>query len=292
MGRFCLRYQFMDVQIGDGDFVAGRVPDCDLVLDDVLVSRRHARFRVDDEQLQVEDLESRNGLLVNGQQVRGTVQLKPGDVVGIGAQQLLVKESPVGNRSNMMSGTREFHVCGRCNRVLQPGSKCSACDEAAQTHDEAVPLASQAGGVDTTGGRAPLTALASIADKALSLGRAQEAERIVRSMFGALLATREQRVPEADDILVACQCALRLAEITRKGEWLDYPLDLYGAIEMVVPAEMIDELYRVSGRLRYNNPTKTREYIGWLRTHADRLAPSERFSLSRLEGLERMLGSH
>ncbi len=56
----------------------GRSRDCDIVLDDVGISRRHAEIRPGPDGWTVEDLGSTNGVLVNGLRVRGAQLLQPG----------------------------------------------------------------------------------------------------------------------------------------------------------------------------------------------------------------------
>jgi anti-anti-sigma factor len=69
---------------GTRPVVAGRSPDCDLVLDVTTVSRRHATFSRDpDGGWQVSDLESRNGVNLNGTPVR-TARLAAGDRIALG----------------------------------------------------------------------------------------------------------------------------------------------------------------------------------------------------------------
>jgi len=59
--------------------------ECDgLNLVDDAASRRHARLELVAGELQVADLGSSNGTLVNDQSISGTVVLRPGDVVAIG----------------------------------------------------------------------------------------------------------------------------------------------------------------------------------------------------------------
>jgi pSer/pThr/pTyr-binding forkhead associated (FHA) protein len=65
--------------------VIGRAPECDLALDDPLVSRRHARVLVSDLGVAIEDLDSSNGVYVNGVGRRDVTPLHPGDVIQIGA---------------------------------------------------------------------------------------------------------------------------------------------------------------------------------------------------------------
>ena len=60
----------------------GRDPRCDISLADPLLSRRHAEFVASGEIVIVRDLNSRNGILVNGRRLPEAV-LRPGDVVQI-----------------------------------------------------------------------------------------------------------------------------------------------------------------------------------------------------------------
>ena len=63
--------------------VVGRDPACDISVDDVLLSRRHAEFVAAASAVTVRDLGSRNGVFVNGTR-RAEQALKLGDVVQIG----------------------------------------------------------------------------------------------------------------------------------------------------------------------------------------------------------------
>jgi len=62
----------------------GRAADADLVLADELVSRRHARVSQRGAGAVVEDLGSRNGTFVNGNQIHGPTRLVPGDQLQVG----------------------------------------------------------------------------------------------------------------------------------------------------------------------------------------------------------------
>ncbi|MFD3802821.1 FHA domain-containing protein [Streptomyces sp. NPDC058619] len=63
----------------------GRAPDNDLVVDDLVVSRRHAELRARaDGTYEIADLGSHNGTYLNGAPVDGTARLAEGDLVGIG----------------------------------------------------------------------------------------------------------------------------------------------------------------------------------------------------------------
>ncbi len=73
--------------------VVGRARDCDLQLVQPSLSRRHARFALQDGELSVEDLGSRNGTQVRGLPLAaGEVRvLRPGDVVECGEVMFVVR---------------------------------------------------------------------------------------------------------------------------------------------------------------------------------------------------------
>lgn len=61
----------------------GRHPDCEVVLDENSVSRRHAAISFVDGHYYVEDLNSRNGTVVNGNEILGKVRLFDGAEIRI-----------------------------------------------------------------------------------------------------------------------------------------------------------------------------------------------------------------
>ena len=72
-------------------FVIGRSRECDLVLDDPNVSRRHAELRREDGGWAVIDLGSTNGIKVNGHRSRGA-RLNPGDEITLGISRLTFEQ--------------------------------------------------------------------------------------------------------------------------------------------------------------------------------------------------------
>ncbi|MCP4498626.1 MAG: FHA domain-containing protein [Deltaproteobacteria bacterium] len=57
---------------------AGRLQSCELTLPGTLVSRRHAKFLVSENGVTIHDLDSHNGIFINGTKVRSS-ELTPGD---------------------------------------------------------------------------------------------------------------------------------------------------------------------------------------------------------------------
>ena len=70
----------------------GRGAHCQITIDDPLVSRQHATIHVNGDRISVEDLGSRNGLIVRGKPVKSgaVVELNDGDRIRVGAQELVV----------------------------------------------------------------------------------------------------------------------------------------------------------------------------------------------------------
>jgi general secretion pathway protein A len=79
--------------LAPGQLVIGRAPDAGLCLDSQFVSRQHCRIITGDDQCVVEDLDSRNGILVNGT-ARRAHRLTPHDQVAIGEHTLIYLEGP------------------------------------------------------------------------------------------------------------------------------------------------------------------------------------------------------
>src|SRR5262249_12531702 len=102
--------------------------DCDLRILSSQVSRRHCLLSIHDGVLSVEDLDSVNGTLVNGNRVTDKQELKPGDVLEIGPLRFTVQYEPTDEARSLK------------------GQKAADSDEAL----EVLPLAHQKGKPATT----------------------------------------------------------------------------------------------------------------------------------------------
>lgn len=72
------------ITLGVGEHQVGREPDCDIFLNNPDVSRQHARLTVGLGAVTVEDLESKNGTLVNGKKITTPKKLVNGDSITFG----------------------------------------------------------------------------------------------------------------------------------------------------------------------------------------------------------------
>lgn len=78
---------------GQGETNIGRDPGCELMLDNLGVSRRHAQLREVGGRFIIEDRNSTNGVFVNGTRITGATEVSSGDEVKIGKFVLTVQRA-------------------------------------------------------------------------------------------------------------------------------------------------------------------------------------------------------
>lgn len=78
----------------EGDqLIIGRDATNSIAINDAEISRKHSRLSFQGGKYVLEDLGSTNGTFVNGQRLAGPVVLKPGDVVSLGEQIVLMYDA-------------------------------------------------------------------------------------------------------------------------------------------------------------------------------------------------------
>ena len=118
--KHTLRYNHHDIELPEGQFVIGRAADCQLSLDDPLVSRNHATLTVTSDTVIVADLGSRNGVVVNGTRIPGPTKLAHLDRVTVGSHDMVLVE--VSDRGESMSR------CDNCGTANSPAAaNCVKC---------------------------------------------------------------------------------------------------------------------------------------------------------------------
>jgi pSer/pThr/pTyr-binding forkhead associated (FHA) protein/ABC-type multidrug transport system ATPase subunit len=94
--------------------VIGRMAPADIILDNKVVSRQHARITLEGGQYSLEDLNSRNGTFVNGEPIKAKVPIQSGDRIYLGDQVEMVfqeglRESEPANLEVTISGSGTNH---------------------------------------------------------------------------------------------------------------------------------------------------------------------------------------
>jgi pSer/pThr/pTyr-binding forkhead associated (FHA) protein len=88
------RVPVLGLPVAEGEVVIGRSRECDCVLAEPSVSRRHAVLRREDDRWLLRDLGSRNGTRVNGVRVLEATEVGPGDRVSFADSRYRLAEAP------------------------------------------------------------------------------------------------------------------------------------------------------------------------------------------------------
>src|SRR5882724_2210459 len=267
---FRLRHLQHNFELGQGEFAIGRSTECQLALDDPLVSRRHAVLIVGAESVVIKDLGSRNGVVVNGMRIDTSRILLNGDRIVIGSQEMTLvtwQHDPGFVRRRSRTGSQTLSSVLPARVVAPPGDPTSDISKKI----DSFPL------------------LSTLADKALALGRPEDAERILAALLAEILreVQNEQALP-AEIVDQSAQYGVRLAAGTAKGAWVDYVITLYAALRRPCPATIVDELHSVLRKTSAVDLDALRTYVDQLRARASEYGPADRFLLQRIEGLVRL----
>ncbi len=92
-------------RLADGKIVVGRDEHADIQIVDEMVSRHHMEilFKDENEDCQVNDLNSANGVFVNGKRVREGTPLADGDTIRIGETKLLYTKKNISDLDTAMA---------------------------------------------------------------------------------------------------------------------------------------------------------------------------------------------
>ena len=279
-----LRYLVHDLEVPPGEFVIGRSPDCQLSLDDPLVSRRHAILVVQSDAVFVEDLTSRNGVLVNAKRIHGPTRLNDGDQIQVGSQVMTLVGVP-GPESSARDSALVAHRRSTTNAEVITLTGADNEELAAATAESQLHITPP---VSPDKRVSSLALIGGLAEKALAMGRADEAERILsRSLRDLMVKARAREEVRPELAEKAAYYASRLATATTRGLWVDYIFELYGHLGTLLPAKLVDELFTVLRKVKTVDKNLIASYTEKLRKN-DHLGPSERFIRQRIEGLERL----
>lgn len=267
--RFGLRHGAHIYKLDRTPMTIGRSTQADLPLPNPLLSRRHAMLTLSERGFVIEDLGSRNGVFVNGEKLSGPRLLAPNDVLVLGGETLIYQR--LDTHELARADTVSMPVVRDSDRVTRFPSFADEDPSVATRRADAFHL------------------LGSVVDKALALGRGDEAEHLIGThLVAALSDAKAGRGLGPDVARTAASYALKLAVATGKPAWLDFPVRLYFALKQTMPLPIVDELYTLLRRVPGFDVRLLREYAADLRSRAEKLPPTERFVLQRIDGLERL----
>ncbi len=284
MARYRLRFLLQEFDLPRGATILGRSSDCHVTIEDPLVSRHHARIVLEGDRAVVYDLNSRNGVKVNGGPVKDPIELKDGDRLRIGTQELVfcrVEAAP--NASAKTTGF--LRHCARCRMPYpQEAGSCPSCG-ATEALDEET-LSGQFGAAAQQIWSVQL--FLEVLDRALTLERFEDVHRILRRATVQV----EERIVRGDAIdapqlaklaIGAARASLALDDST----WAIWMAQVYRRVPLVMPEEVVVKLAELAARF----PHDLAEPVEQLATYAETVpaSPAEGPAIAALERLRASL---
>ncbi|HVZ35850.1 MAG TPA: FHA domain-containing protein, partial [Polyangiaceae bacterium] len=179
VARFRLRFLLQELDLIGPVVTLGRSSECQITLDDPLVSRVHAQLTITDSDVRVRDLGSRNGVRVNERLIDGDVPLRHLDRLRLGTQDLVFLAVGEGAEAvRLPRATGSMAHCHHCGRPF-PGESagCPHCGTPAPFSANTGPDTITAVEPHPSGWTVRL--IAEVIERALAAGRLPEAERML-----------------------------------------------------------------------------------------------------------------
>lgn len=288
-----------DIELGSGSILIGRLPECDVLLQDTLVSRMHARISVQDDSVVVEDLHSSNGVYVNGLRVNHSVVLRDGDRILVGTTEISLFEThdsslmrvrkarkvssappdrvtpivsqPVPHAAKQSKPTLPA-VPAMARSVTQPSAKMPTQG----LRPEQIPSTARADALKMIGG---------LADRLAATGNLEEAAQVLSGHLKRILKGANSGLIVPPDVAAsASHHALTLARWTKQALWADYVVELHLSARLVMNAVTLAQFEDVISRLDFDHMLLG-YYVDGLKDRAHKLDIDERRRVERLKFL-------
>lgn len=252
MPRFRLRLQDREIVLPEaGELSVGRDAICDVALEDRLVSRKHALFRCDAEEIAVVDLGSLNGLRVNDVPVKGTHRLGHRDRVQVGGHVFVV-----------LDGRRE-------RRSSAPTTKAAvrASRNTPRSHPVLTPLDTIEHAIEGADLPAAIAALDAV------IGRYADASEFLAP----------------GELARVTAILLSLAEHTGEARFFDRIFHVHTARKLVLDGAAIDAIQAALPRLRFLDAHAVDTYLESMRARAAALSTQDQVRLRRVATVSRRI---
>lgn len=242
--------------------------ECDVTIEDPLVSRQHARIVIEGGRVVIHDLNSRNGVKVNGQAIGGPTDLHDGDRVGIGTRELVFCRVEAADRAGWARATGCLRHCARCRTPYpKDAGACPSCGETESIDDETL-----TGKFDSAAQAIwSVQLLLEILERALSPLRVEHVNRIldracveIEDRIGRGAAVDPEQLAKLAD--AAGRAALAIGD----PRWGQCIVQVYRRVPLLVPEQIVRRLGEIASRF----PREMAEPIEQLAAHARDLAVS------------------
>jgi pSer/pThr/pTyr-binding forkhead associated (FHA) protein len=262
------------MELGNGSLLIGRLPECDVLLQDNLVSRMHARLSVQGDSVVVEDLHSSNGVYVNGIRVGHSTVLREGDRILIGTTELSLFET----RDSSLQRLRVARAQEVAEERPAPSLRRPPVNVPLQVprSHENVPSTARADALKMIGG---------LADRLAASGNVEEASQVLSGHLRRILKGANSGLVVTPDVAAAASHhALTLARWTKQPLWADYVVELHLSGRLVMNSVTLASFEDVISRLDFDRMLLG-YYVDGLKNQLDKLEPDERRRVDRLLAL-------
>jgi pSer/pThr/pTyr-binding forkhead associated (FHA) protein len=284
VSRYWVRFGAREIPLDGGDTFIGRGDGCQILVNEALVSRKHARIVLDGGRPYIEDLGSANGTFVNQARLHGRALLFPGDHVFVGTCEIEIIRRVEEDRPTMPQ------LDPGLDRPT-PASGVGAFEPASSVR---APRSSARTAVDTSRPSEPTTEvdafeyLGRLADKMFTMGRVDAALKILASNLQEILSSaRAGKMPAPPLVDAAGRYALKLANETLDGGWVDMAIELHLLAVRPLREETVQQLAAIRSKAPLGTDALIAQYYERLRGNMAFMAPSDRLLCERVACLLR-----
>jgi len=253
-----------------GSLLVGRLTECDIVIDEPLVSRMHARVCVTNEGVTLEDLHSTNGIYVNGARIVHAVALNVGDRALIGTQELAFEEIRTDPAPPPSTPDPPSSVDVLCDPPTKAG---------VQQHPLPIPVTARAEALELIG---------TLARRLANEHKAVQAPRMLGPHLKAILQGARSGLVVPDGLsTLAAEYAIDLAHWTSDTGWLDYVVELHLITKRLLPKSVLAALQRAERWVGFVDRPLLEYYIASFASRSKDLTESEKTSLGVLRRMSK-----
>jgi hypothetical protein len=245
-----------EIDLPAGSTMIGRGAHCQITIDDPLVSREHATIRVEGDRISVEDMGSRNGLIVRGKPVKGVVELSDGDRIRVGAQELVVCAAQPTQQGTQRRTTGFMCHCAGCGMPYPAEMMaCPSCGSRERGPDDTL-----------TGSESErdwqLELAADALRRAVQRDRWEDVERLLlRARLHIEQRIADGRVVDRAALAILGDAAAGLSAARSDATWARWALSLYASLAEVPSAAMARRVAQLGAEQRASLAPAARRVI-------------------------------
>lgn len=277
--RFALQMGGSEIALSRGELLLGRSRSCQVIVDDMLVSRHHARLLVSHAALFVEDLGSTNGVIVNEAPIAGPTPLSDGDRIIVGTQEMVVRAVDDGVETLAPPSPRSTQTTPKAQPSIQLAAIKPTAPEIPAVRTTLSAAHPGLEGADTTQRTEKadgLLTMARMADRMITMGRHDAAARLLGDHLKGLLArAREGRTVPRDVLDTVGVYGLKLTEVTRDPTWTNIAVELHLIARRPLPEKAVIALEGLLPKIEGIDRPMILALKAALRDAADNLARDE-----------------